>query len=69
MDLLHEEALRLRPTEIKSSATFWPEFTKTLEFLNDLQTKKPENRIGEVIYAGEENFKFKDYDVISWRSL
>jgi len=65
VDLVEEEAGILTPTEIKSGATFSPDFTAGLEFMGKLL---PPCR-GQVVYGGEQNFAFKDFQVVSWRTV
>jgi predicted AAA+ superfamily ATPase len=65
VDLVEEEAGVLTPTEIKSGATFSPDFTAGLEFMGKLIPP----RRGQVVYGGEQSFTFKDFQVVSWRAV
>jgi len=64
VDLIEETAKGLFPLEIKSSSTFHPSFVKNIDYLNGLQNLSE----GICVYGGDENFDFKGYKVVSWKS-
>jgi predicted AAA+ superfamily ATPase len=64
IDLLIERGEQLDTLEIKSTATFQPNFIKpSLTFNQFCQQKKTRNYI---IYSGDEDFTFKENSVYSW---
>jgi predicted AAA+ superfamily ATPase len=65
VDLVIDEGTSLYPIEIKSGATFNPDFIEGLNYLNRLQGRSD----GEVIYGGETSHPFKEYQVRSWRTI
>ena len=61
VDLVEEYGRTLIPTEIKSSASFHSDFCKNLAvFKSEYPNESTE---GYVVYAGEENFTYKDISV------
>ncbi len=65
IDLVDDRGTYLYLSEIKSSVTFNPDFFKNIDWLNTLQGRTD----GELIYGGSENFKFKDFQITSWKNL
>jgi predicted AAA+ superfamily ATPase len=65
IDLVDDRGTYLYLSEIKSSVTFNPDFFKNIDWLNTLQGRTD----GELIYGGSENFRFKDFQITSWKNL
>ncbi len=65
IDLVDDRGTYLYLSEIKSSVTFNPDFFKNIDWLNTLQGRAD----GELIYGGSENFKFKEFQITSWKNL
>ena len=65
VDLVEDRGTHLFLSEIKSAMTFHPDFINNLDWLNSLQNQKE----GEVIYGGEEEFSFKNYKIKSWKNI
>ena len=65
IDLVDDRGTYLYLSEIKSSVTFNPDLFKNIDWLNTLQGQTD----GELIYGGSENFKFKDFQITSWKNL
>jgi predicted AAA+ superfamily ATPase len=65
VDLVEDRGTTLFLTEIKSAETFHSDFTENLAWLNSLQRKES----GEVIYGGNDEFKFKTINVVSWKNI
>lgn len=66
IDCIVEDA-ELKAIEIKSSRTFSNNYIDILKTFAKNSGIKNQN--GFVVYGGEENFSFKDFNVISWRKL
>lgn len=65
VDLIREEAGRLFPVEIKSGATFTPEWIKGLRRWSDLAGSFAGQP--ELVYGGGESFEYKGVQVTTWR--
>ncbi len=67
VDLIREEGGKLWPMEIKSGATYTPDWGSKLEKWRRLAGE----RAGEatVVYGGEDSFVHRDIRVSSWRTL
>lgn len=66
LDCILEE-IDLKAIEIKSSKTFSNSFIDGLNYFTRNSELKTGN--GYVVYGGNEQFTFKDFNVISWRNL
>ena len=61
------ENTEIKAIEIKSSKTFSTSYINGLNiFAKNAEMK---NKNGFVVYGGDENFSFKDFNVLSWRNL
>lgn len=70
VDLIEDRGTSLYPIEIKSAATFHPDFIKNLTHFNEIQgLKELSSPHGECCYGGEGDFSFKDYRVRSWQEV
>lgn len=72
VDLILDEGTQLYPTEIKSAATFHPDFVKNLNYFQKIQGSPSSSKkqfLGECLYGGEESFEFKNFWVRSWGDL
>ena len=67
VDLVEQKGRTLVPTEIKSSATFHPDFCKNLQKFADRYSDVCANPI--VAYAGDESFTFKGVSVVPFHQL
>jgi len=65
VDLMWEHATQVNLLEIKSSSTFHADFLKNMNRFSG----QPDVNLGNryLIYAGDENFSFKDTSVHNWR--
>lgn len=61
------EDVNLKAIEIKSSKTFSNNFIDVLKTFNKNSGIIKEN--GFVVYGGEENFTFKEFNILSWKNL
>ncbi len=67
VDLLFETGTRLQPVEIKSGATFVPDWLKGLK---RWQAIAGENSLpGWLIYGGEDGYQRESIEVFPWRSI
>ena len=67
VDLVEQKGRTLVPTEIKSSATFHPDFCKNLQKFADRYSDACANPT--VAYAGDESFTFKGVSVVPFHQL
>ncbi len=67
IDCIIDKGQTLIPIEIKAAKTISPSFFDGLRFWNELAQADPENSM--VIYAGDEDQKWSQGRVISWKSL
>lgn len=65
VDLVIDTSTHLFPIEIKSSASFNPDWGQNLTWFNKLQNFND----SMVVYGGDESFKFKEMEVKSWKSV
>lgn len=65
VDLVQDRGTHLYLSEIKSSSTFHPSFSENLIWLNALQNRSD----GEIIYGGDEDFTFKNFQIRSWKNF
>jgi hypothetical protein len=65
VDLVIDRGTVLEPIEVKSGATFDPSFADGLRYFASLQ-KQPG---GEVVYGGDQSFRYGDFTVTSWQAL
>lgn len=68
VDLLMERGTVLHAVEIKSSATFSPDFCHGLQKWERMASPSVETKTW-VVYAGEESFEFKNTQILSYRDL
>jgi predicted AAA+ superfamily ATPase len=61
------EDIESKAIEIKSAKSFSNSYIDSLKSFARFSDMKKGN--GTVVYGGEENFTFKDFDIISWRNL
>jgi len=61
------EDINLKAIEIKSSRTFSNSFIDGMKFF--IKQTGLRNEDGYVIYGGNDNFSFKDFNILSWRNL
>ncbi|HMI60504.1 MAG TPA: DUF4143 domain-containing protein, partial [Puia sp.] len=52
--------------EIKSAATFTPSFLENIDYWKQLS---PANKIGALVYGGDQSYTRKDIQVIAWNKL
>jgi predicted AAA+ superfamily ATPase len=65
IDVMAQEGNRLLATEIKSGITMQDGFFKNLVYWNKLSA----NKRGRLVYAGNEEYKYKGFDVVGWKSV
>lgn len=66
VDILIERANSIDLIEIKSSATFQENHLKGLKYFEKLYNSEIKKSL---VYGGEENYKYKDTNVVSWRNI
>lgn len=66
VDVILDQGVNLYPIEIKSAATFNPDFIQGLEYFNSLQNSN-QSDAGRCIYGGDQSFEYKGYQIESWR--
>ncbi|MBI2026524.1 MAG: ATP-binding protein [Deltaproteobacteria bacterium] len=72
IDLIEDRGVYLYPSEIKSSSTFHGDFVNSLEWFNkqqDLSQTVALSSKGTCFFSGLENFRFKDYQIVSWKQV
>ncbi|MBU2649765.1 MAG: hypothetical protein KKA81_02420 [Bacteroidetes bacterium] len=57
----------IKAIEIKSAKSFSNSFIDGLKSF--ARFSEMETRNGNVIYGGEDNFTFNDFNIVSWRNL
>lgn len=67
IDLLIEKGQTLQAIEIKSSATFHPNFTKNLTAWQKLSAHPPSSC--QVIYTGESSYPYQDMQITAWNEI
>lgn len=65
IDLVVDRSTILHPIEIKSGATFKPEWLKNVSWFNKLQDYTEST----LIYGGDQSYDFKQCSVTSWKNL
>lgn len=65
VDLVIDQGQHLFPIEIRSSATFHPDFIEGLDYFNQLQGFNE----GEVILGAIETTQYKNYRIKSWKEV
>jgi predicted AAA+ superfamily ATPase len=63
IDIIEQEGNKLLATEIKSGMTMQDGFFKNLAYWNKLSG----NKTGRLVYAGNDNYKYKGFDVMGWK--
>jgi predicted AAA+ superfamily ATPase len=63
IDIIEQEGNKLLATEIKSGMTIQDGFFKNLVYWNKLSG----NKTGRLVYAGNDNYKYKEFDVMGWK--
>jgi len=61
------EDIELKAIEVKSAKSFFNSFIDGLKTFTKFSEMKTGN--GYVVYGGDENFSFKDFNILSWRNL
>ena len=67
LNISSNDAVDLKALEIKSAKSFSNSFIDGLKTFARFSEIKAEN--GFVVYGGDENFSFKDFNIVSWRNL
>jgi uncharacterized protein len=65
IDVIEQEGSKLLATEIKSGITMQDNFFKNLAYWNKLSG----NKAGRLIYAGNDDYKYRSFDVAGWKSV
>jgi predicted AAA+ superfamily ATPase len=65
IDLIIESGLNLIPVEIKSGATFRPEWLTNVNWFSKFQPKVS----GYVVYGGTQPFQEQDHKIIPWHDV
>ncbi len=71
IDIVEDKSEFLYPVEVKRSQTFSPSFVKNLKYFNKLQVECQTSLSsiqGEVIYCGEKEHRFKDFEILNWKT-
>ncbi|NCQ54692.1 MAG: AAA family ATPase [Candidatus Pacebacteria bacterium CG10_big_fil_rev_8_21_14_0_10_42_12] len=72
VDLIIDGGLYQIPVEIKSGATFSPDYLKGLKYWKKLKSSKPETKKalpGFVIYNGMLSHQSQNYELLSWSNI
>ena len=67
IDFVIEQGKHLIAIEAKSGETFNTDFVKGLQYFSALAGERVKQSI--LIYSGEENFNFKNMNILSWQAL
>lgn len=65
VDLVIDEGEYLNLVEIKSGQTFHNDFTKNIDWINQLQKRSG----GEIVYGGDKSYLIEDKKIIPWNEL
>jgi predicted AAA+ superfamily ATPase len=65
VDMIVDRSTSLHPIEIKSGATFHPQWLKPLEWFNRLQQRDE----SAIVYGGSQSYDFHGCTVVSWADM
>lgn len=65
IDIVIQDGNKLTATEVKSGTTIQDTFFKNLAYWNKLSG----NKTARLVYAGEESYRYKGFDIVEWKSV